>query len=154
VQLLFEMGTSDGEAEQVHVNPGPECAVEDTEDDGPQGRVEENVVASGDSPHRKSNSDRESDTAHSVDRHLSSLYSYRQDTTAGHEKSRAEMLRTTQAQLVPLQENDAVLIPVSKFDRGRLDCRNVPGIVIAIQNDNYKIATKHGIVNGWMAKIM
>ena len=134
------------------MNPGPECAGEDTEDDGLQGGVEENVIASDDSPHCDSNSDGESDTAHSVDRHLSLLDGNRQDATAGQEKSRAEMLRTTRAQLVPLQENDSVLIPVSEFDRGRLDCRNVPGIVIAIQNDNYKIATKHVIVNGWIAR--
>jgi hypothetical protein len=62
------------------------------------------------------------------------------------------MLLTTRAQFVPLQENDAVLIPVSEFNRDRLDCRNVPGIVNAIQNDNYKITTTHGIVNGWIAR--
>jgi hypothetical protein len=87
-----------------------------------------------------------------MDRHLSLLDGYRQNATAGQEKNRAEMLRTTEAQLVPLPENESVLIPVSEFDRGRLDCRNVPGIVIAIQNDNYKIATNHGIVNGWIAR--
>jgi hypothetical protein len=39
------MGTPDVEAEQIHVHPEPECAVEDIEDDGLQGGVEEYVDA-------------------------------------------------------------------------------------------------------------
>lgn len=76
----------------------------------------------------------------------------RSDATKGQEKSRAEMLQTTREKLVPLQENDVVLVPVSEFDRGRLDCRNVPGIVMAVRNGNYQIGTKHGIVKGWFSR--
>ena len=58
----------------------------------------------------------------------------RRDATKGQEKSRAEMLHTTREKLVPLQENDVVLVPVSEFDRGRLDYWNVPGVVMAVRN--------------------
>ena len=81
-----------------------------------------------------------------------SLDTCRRDATKGQEKSRAEMLHTTREKLVPLQENDVVLVPVSEFDRGRLDCRNVPGVVMAVRNDNYQIGTKHGIVKGWFSR--
>ena len=76
----------------------------------------------------------------------------RQDAREGQEKSRAEMLRTTRAKLVPLMQNDGVLVPVSEFDRGRLDCRNVPGVVLQVHNDLYQVGTKHGIINTMLSR--
>ena len=79
--------------------------------------------------------------------HASILTQCRQDAREGQEKSRAEMLRTTRDKLVPLMQDDCVLVPVSEFDRGRLDCRNVPGVVLKVHNDLYQVGTKHGIIN-------
>ena len=69
----------------------------------------------------------------------------RQDATEGQHNSRAEMLKTTTAKLAPLALDDPVLNPVNEFDRGRLDCRNVPGVVL--ENDMYRVGTTHGIIN-------
>ena len=84
--------------------------------------------------------------------HASILTQCRQDAREGQEKSRAEMLRTTRAKLVPLLQNDGVLVPVSEFDRGRLDCRNVPGVVLKVHNDLYQVGTKHGIINTMLSR--
>ena len=62
------------------------------------------------------------------------------------------MLRTTRDKLVPLMQNDGVLVPVSEFDRGRLDCRNVPGVVLKVHNDLYQVGTKHGIINTMLSR--
>lgn len=84
--------------------------------------------------------------------HASILTQCRQDAREGQEKSRAEMLRTTRSKMVPLMENDGVLVPVSEFDRGRLDCRNVPGVVLKVHNDMYQVGTKHGIINTMLSR--
>lgn len=88
----------------------------------------------------------------SLENHASILVQCRQDAREGQEKSRAEMLRTTRAKLVPLIQNDAVLVPVSEFDRGRLDCRNVPGVVLKVHKDLYQVGTKHGIINTMLSR--
>ena len=84
--------------------------------------------------------------------HAIILTQCRQDAREGQEKSRAEMLRTTRDKLVPLMKNDGVLVPVSEFDRGRLDCRNVPGVVLKVHNDLCQVGTKHGIINTMLAR--
>ena len=87
-----------------------------------------------------------------LDDYLSFLDKCRNDATKGQERSRSEMLRTTRAQLQPLLINDSVLVPVSEFDRGRLDCRNIPGMVLAVRDDTYKIRTQHGVLNNWLSR--
>ncbi|XP_070175356.1 uncharacterized protein [Littorina saxatilis] len=84
--------------------------------------------------------------------HASILTQCRQDAREGQQKSRAEMLRTTRAKLVPLLQNDGVLVLVSEFDGGRLDCRNVPGVVLKVHNDLYQVGTKHGIINTMLSR--
>ena len=84
--------------------------------------------------------------------HLSRVEQCRDQARLGQEKSRAEMLRTTRQKLQPLLEGEAVLIPISEFDRGRLDCRNVPGVVLEAKNDLYKIGTEHGLLSSRLSR--
>ena len=43
---------------------------------------------------------------------------------------------------------DCVLLLVSEFDRGRLDTRNIPGVVSEVtEHGSYRIAIRHGVVN-------
>ncbi|KAL8559024.1 hypothetical protein ACOMHN_039779 [Nucella lapillus] len=84
--------------------------------------------------------------------HASILTQCRQDAREGQEKSRAEMLRTTRGKLVSLMQNNGMLVPVSEFDCGRLDCRNVPGVVLKVCNDLYQVGTKHGIINTMLSR--
>lgn len=58
------------------------------------------------------------------------------------------MLRRTKQILPPLQVGEPVLLPIPEFDRGRLDCRNIPGVVVAVTDrETYRVGTKHGTVS-------
>ena len=84
----------------------------------------------------------------SINEHLTLIKLKRTDASDGQKKSRNEMLQTANTKLQHLQLHDSVLLPVSEFDRGRLDCRNVPGLIIDVSNRGlYTVATKHGMVN-------
>ena len=52
------------------------------------------------------------------------------------------------AKLPSLAVGDCILLPVSEVDRGRLDTRNIPGVVSKVtEHGSYRIATSHGVVN-------
>ena len=74
--------------------------------------------------------------------HAIILMQCRQDARGGQEKSRAEMLWITRAKLVLLVQNNGVLVPVSDFDRGRLDSRN----------DLQQVGTKHGTISTMVSR--
>jgi hypothetical protein len=96
--------------------------------------------------------DMDVDTPRAIALHLDRMHSYRNDAAKGQEKSRAEMLKTTREKLKPMMKGDPVLIPVSESDRGRLDCRNVPGVILDVKDEMYKIGTVHGVVNTRLAR--
>lgn len=89
-----------------------------------------------------------SETVDPLTTHVALINTRREEARKGQDKSRSEMLRRTKQRLSPFQVGDAVLIPVSEFDRGRLDSRNIPGVVVEVTpRETYRIGTEHGTVN-------
>lgn len=83
-----------------------------------------------------------------VNAHVANIQTKRTDAKEGQNKSRNEMLRRTKQILPPLQVGEPVLLPIPEFDRGRLDCRNIPGVVVAVTDrETYRVGTKHGTVS-------
>ena len=57
-------------------------------------------------------------------------------------------MASSNAKLPSLAVGDCVLLPVSKFDRWRLDTRNIPRVVSEVtEHGSYRIVTRHGVVN-------
>ena len=57
-------------------------------------------------------------------------------------------MASSNAKLPSPAVGNCVLLPVSEFDRGRLDTRNIPGVVSEVtEHGFYRIATRHGVVN-------
>ncbi|KAK7112016.1 hypothetical protein V1264_011536 [Littorina saxatilis] len=82
-----------------------------------------------------------------VAEHMKKLRACRAEASLGQETSSAQMLSSSNAKQPSLNVGDCVLLPVSEFDRGRLDARNIPGVVSKItEHGAYRIATKHGVV--------
>ena len=54
--------------------------------------------------------------------------------------------------LPPIGMGDNVLVPVPSFDRGRGDPSNIVAMVIAQQEDKYKVATRHGMLKTWLER--
>ena len=58
------------------------------------------------------------------------------------------MMASSNAKLPSPAVGNCVLLPVFEFDRGRLDTRNIPGVVSEVtEHGLYRIATRHGVVN-------
>ena len=58
------------------------------------------------------------------------------------------MMASSNAKLPSPAVGNCVLLPVFEFDRGRLDTRNIPGVVSEVtEHGFYRIATRHGVVN-------
>ena len=68
----------------------------------------------------------------------------RTDASNGSKKSRNKMLQTANTKLQHLQLHDSVLLSVSEFDRGPVDCRNIPGLISNVSDKElYTVATKY-----------
>jgi len=62
------------------------------------------------------------------------------------------MRATTKRRLKEIDVGNNVIIPVSKVDRGPMDCRNIKGVVLEIINNGYRIGTKVGTIVGLMSR--
>ncbi|GFR60020.1 Krab-a domain-containing protein 2-like protein [Elysia marginata] len=59
------------------------------------------------------------------------------------------MVKRSRTELAPGQKGDNVAIPIPLVDRGRGDPRNILNVILdRSENDNYTLATKHGILKG------
>jgi len=95
----------------------------------------------------------ESDTTDPVEQHISRIDACREDAAAGQAKSRDQMMASSNLKQPQLAVGDCVLLPVSEFDRGRLDCRNIPGVISQVTPRGlYRVATKHGVVNTLLSR--
>jgi hypothetical protein len=75
---------------------------------------------------------------------MAQIATSRQDTAIRQAKSREKMLASSIQKQPPVKVGDCVLIPASEFYTGRLDCRNIPGVVSQVTSHGlYKIATEH-----------
>ncbi|GFS14708.1 Krab-a domain-containing protein 2-like protein [Elysia marginata] len=59
------------------------------------------------------------------------------------------MVKRSRIELAPGQKGDNVAIPIPLVDRGCGDPRNILAVILdRSENDNYTLATKHGILKG------
>ena len=62
------------------------------------------------------------------------------------------MIERSKRKLKPLGPGDNVAVPISMFDRSKLDSPNVIGVILSADEDGYVVGTKSGRVKGKMAR--
>ena len=62
------------------------------------------------------------------------------------------MMSSSKRRLVDLKVNDNVIIPVSRVDRGPIECRNIRGIIVDKTVNGYKIGTTVGVISGLLSR--
>uniref|UniRef100_A0A914PYY8 Integrase catalytic domain-containing protein n=1 Tax=Panagrolaimus davidi TaxID=227884 RepID=A0A914PYY8_9BILA len=62
------------------------------------------------------------------------------------------MLRRSENAFAPLAIGESVLLPVPDVDRGKVDHRNVVGVILQKQNNFYKVGTSSGILKDLFAR--
>ena len=62
------------------------------------------------------------------------------------------MVERSKRKLKPLGPGDNVAVPISMFDRSKLDSPNVIGVILSADEDGYVVGTKSGRVKGKMAR--
>ena len=83
-----------------------------------------------------------------ITEHITNIRLCHKEAARGQEKSWNQMMALSNAKLPSLAVGDCVLLPVSKFDRWRLDTRNIPRVVSEVtEHGSYRIVTRHGVVN-------
>lgn len=76
----------------------------------------------------------------------------RQNAHAGQKRQAEKMIETTRKKLKPVTVGEFILLNVPKVDRGPLDCPNLIGKILKIQNNVYQIGTKGGIIKTWFSR--
>ena len=80
--------------------------------------------------------------------HITNIGLCHEEAARGQQKSQNQMMASSNANLPSLAVGDCVLLPVSEFNRGRLDTRNIPqGVSEVTEHGSYHAATRHGVVN-------
>ena len=76
----------------------------------------------------------------------------REEARLGIEKQASRMVERSKRKLKPLGPGDNVAVPISMFDRSKLDSPNVIGVILSADEDGYVVGTKSGRVKGKMAR--
>lgn len=72
----------------------------------------------------------------------------RRGARKGQQRAADAMVASTSKRLKPIEEGDTVLIPVSNFDRGRIDHRNIMGYVLdKDETGKMTVGTRHGVIS-------
>ena len=62
------------------------------------------------------------------------------------------MIACSTLSLRPLSPGDNVAVPVSEFDKSKGDPPNILGVVLSVDNNNYVVGTKSGVIQGKLAR--
>ena len=77
---------------------------------------------------------------------------YRKSACNNLQQQADKMLRRTRRKLKNALPGDCVAISVSEFDRGRGDPANIIGVILEVNDSNYKIGTKAGKIDNWLER--
>ena len=67
-------------------------------------------------------------------------------------KQADKMMGRTKKKLIEPKIGDCVTVPISQYDRSKVDPPNLIGVVIDIKNSKYQVGTRGGIINYWFER--
>ena len=61
-------------------------------------------------------------------------------------------MRTTKRKLSELSVGNNVIIPISQYDRGPIDPRNILGVIEEVSEYGYRVGTSVGTLSGYLCR--
>lgn len=83
--------------------------------------------------------------ADEIQHRLENLEKTRTDASDAIKSQAAKMLERSENAFAPLEFGQSVLLPVPDVDRGKVDSRNIVGVIMKRVNDFYQIGTQSGM---------